>query len=91
MACGRREPPRLVNLHSFGPVASLVNTLPKRLQYATGKYTLRNFSCMVITSCKRGWSAYSGAELVLGGNLLYSVLMACGRCILYMDQNTITL
>jgi len=29
MACGRREPPRLVNLHSFGLVASLLNTLPK--------------------------------------------------------------
>ena len=31
----RRQPPRLVNLHSFGLVASLVNTLPKRPPYAT--------------------------------------------------------
>jgi len=35
MPCGRREPPRLVKLHSFGLVASLVNTLPKWLPYAT--------------------------------------------------------
>jgi len=31
----RRQPPRLVNLHSFGLVASLVNNLPKRPPYAT--------------------------------------------------------
>jgi len=36
MACGRREPPRLVNLHSFWLVASLLNTLPKWPPYATG-------------------------------------------------------
>jgi len=29
MACGRREPPRLVNLHNFVLVASLLNSLPK--------------------------------------------------------------
>ena len=28
MACGRREPPRLVNLHGFELVESLLNTLP---------------------------------------------------------------
>jgi len=33
----RRQPPRLVNLHSFGLIASLVNTLPKRPPYATVK------------------------------------------------------
>jgi len=32
----RRQPPRLVNLHSFRLVASLVNTLPKRPPYTTG-------------------------------------------------------
>ena len=31
-----RQPPRLVNLHSFELVGSLVNTLPKRPPYATG-------------------------------------------------------
>jgi len=35
----RRQPPRLVNLHSFGLVASLVNTLPKRPPYAAVEQT----------------------------------------------------
>ena len=35
-ACGRRQPPRPVNLHGFGFVASLVNTLPKWPRYTTG-------------------------------------------------------
>jgi len=36
MAFGRRQPPRLVNLRSFGLVVSLVNTLPKWPPYTTG-------------------------------------------------------
>lgn len=37
MACGERwQPPCLLNLHSFGLVASLVNTLPKWPLYGTG-------------------------------------------------------
>jgi len=36
----RRQPPRLVNLHSFGLVASLVNTLPVRPPYATAYNTM---------------------------------------------------
>ena len=35
MACGRRQPSQLVNLHIFGRVASLANTLPKWSPYAT--------------------------------------------------------
>ena len=38
MACGRREPPRLVNLPSFGLVASLLNTLPKWPPHVTAFY-----------------------------------------------------
>jgi len=36
MVYGRRQPPRLVNLHSFGLVVSLVNILLKWSPYATG-------------------------------------------------------
>ena len=43
----RRQPPRLVNLHSFGLVASLVNTLPKRPPYATAKYAWRGMRSAV--------------------------------------------
>jgi len=36
----------------------------------TGRYTLRNFLCMVITSCKSVAVSNFGAQLVLGGSLL---------------------
>ena len=36
----------------------------------TGRYTLRNFLCMVITFCKSVAVGDFGAKLVLGGNLL---------------------
>ena len=57
----------------------------------TGRYTIRNFSCVVITSCKSVAVSDSGAELLLGGNLLCNVLMVCYGCILYMNPITITL
>jgi len=44
----RRQPPRLGNLHSFGLVASLVNTLPKRPPYAT------ECSSHQLPMCERG-------------------------------------
>jgi len=54
---------------------------------ATGRYTLRNFSCMVITSCKSVTVSDFGAGLVLGWNLLCNDLMACYRCILFFEPN----
>jgi len=42
MVFDRREPQRLVNLHSFGLVVSLVNTLPKGAPYATDFYLFQN-------------------------------------------------
>ena len=59
MACGRRQPPRLVNLHSFRLVARLVNTPQKCPPYATELY-LSNFlticlNCLLCcTSCMQG-------------------------------------
>ena len=45
---------------------------------STGKYTFKKlFMYVVITSCKSVAVSVSGAELVLGGNLLCNVLMAC--------------
>ena len=43
---------------------------------ATGKYTLRDFSCMVLTSCMSVAVSSFGAELLLGGNVLCNILMA---------------
>jgi len=40
MACGRRQPPRLVNLHSFGLTVSLGNTVPKWPPYATDQFAI---------------------------------------------------
>ena len=42
---------------------------------ATGRY----FSCMVITSCMSVAVSGFGAELLLGGNVLHNILMACYR------------
>jgi len=39
----KRQSPRLVNLQSFGLVASLVNTLPKRPSYATEQHNLCDY------------------------------------------------
>jgi len=47
---------------------------------ATGRYTLRNFSWMVITSCMIVAVSGFGAELLLGGNVLCNILLACYRC-----------
>jgi len=46
----------------------------------TGRYTLRNCSCMVITSCMSVPVFDFGAEWFLGGNVLCSDLMACYWC-----------
>ena len=40
---------------------------------------LRNFSCMVITSCMSVAVSSFGAEWFLGGNVLCNILMACYR------------
>jgi len=47
---------------------------------ATGRYTLRNFSCMVITSCTSVAVSGCDAEWLLGGNLFCNILMVCYRC-----------
>jgi len=55
MACGGRQPPRLVNIHSFGLVASLVNTLPKWPPYATGTETyIRRYGPPLNTTSQSG-------------------------------------
>jgi len=51
-----------------------------------GRYTLKNISCMVITSCMSGAVSGFGAKLLLGGNVLCNILMACYRCFWYMHQ-----
>ena len=43
-------------------------------------YTVRNFSCMVITSCMSVAVSGFGAEWLLDGNVLCNILMACYRC-----------
>jgi len=58
---------------------------------ATARHTLRNFSCMVTTSCMSMAVNNIGAEWLLRGNIICNVLMACCRCFLYMYQITIAL
>jgi len=47
---------------------------------ATGRYTLRNISCMVITYCMSVAVSDIGAEWLLEGNVLCNILMECYRC-----------
>jgi len=46
----------------------------------SGRHTLRNFSCMVITSCMSVVVSGFCAELLLGANVLCGILMGCYRC-----------
>jgi len=57
----------------------------------TGRNTSRNFSCMATTSCMSVVVSNVGAEWLVGGKILCSVLMACYRCFLHSYQITITL
>jgi len=44
------------------------------------RYSLRNFSCMVINSCMSVAVSGVEAEWLLGGNVLCNILMAPYRC-----------
>ena len=46
----------------------------------TGRQTLRNFSCMVTTSCMSVAVSNIGDEWIVGGKVICKFLMACYRC-----------
>ena len=64
-----------------------VSILPGRLAGTL----LRNFSCMVTTSCMSVAISNIAAEWLVEGNITCNILRACYRCFLYMYQITIAL
>ena len=63
----------------FRQIFPYVSTPSFRRDWQVG-YTLRNFSCMVTTSCMSVSVSDFGAEWLVGGNVICNVLMACNRC-----------